>query len=142
MFDPMTLSFGSGVSLRTCVQLGRWLDQRFGPATSHDSPASDRLGIHAGQLVAHDLVATRGAEQGMVDVFAAMHSCIDDWLETSPVQEDERRLIKRRAVRAGVIHCWTTAAELRPDDPRYLELMEQTCKAVMVAELAEEQLGA
>ena len=51
----------------------------------------------------------------------------------------QRRLIKRRAVRAGVIQCWRTAAELRPDDPSYQDLMERTCEAVIAAELAEER---
>ena len=139
MFDPMTPSFCSDVSLETCSQLGLWLDQRFGPPPSQDSPPSDRLGIEAGRLVAHDLVATTECDQVMVDVFAAMHSCIDDWLETSPVPWSQRRLIKRRAVRAGVIQCWRTAAELRPDDPSYQDLMERTCEAVIAAELAEER---
>lgn len=106
---------------------------------SQDSPPSDRLGIEAGRLVAHDLVATTERDQVMVDVFAAMHSCIDDWLETSPVPWSQRRLIKRRAVRAGVIQCWRTAAELRPDDASYQDLMERTCAAVIAAELAEER---
>ena len=68
----MTPSFCSDVSLEACIQLGLWLDQRFGPPPSQDSPPSDRLGIEAGRLVAHDLVATTERDQVMVDVFAAM----------------------------------------------------------------------
>ncbi len=134
----MTPSFCSDVSLETCIQLRLWLNQRFGPTHGQDSPPSDRLGIQAGRLVAHDLVATTERDQVMVDVFAAIHSCIDDWLETSPVPWSQRRLIKRRAVRAGVIQCWRSAAELRPDDPSYQDLMERTCEAVIAAELGEE----
>lgn len=139
--DPMSPHSPSAVSLKTCSELACWLDERFGQQVSGDITPSDRLGLHAGLLVAHDLVGAKAADHAMVDVFAAMHSCIDDWLEASPVPRHERRLIKRRAVRTGVIHCWKAAAELRPDEPSYLELFEETCAAVMVAELADDQLG-
>jgi len=142
MSHALTPPSRSAVRLETCAQLVLWLDARFGPETNADSAPSDRLGRHAGRLIAHDLVESKTQQQGMVDVFAAMHSCIDDWLSMSPVPTDERRLIKRRAVRAGVIQCWKVAAALRPDEPCYLERIEETCAAVMVAELAEDQLGA
>ncbi|MHA3959482.1 hypothetical protein [Synechococcus sp. LTW-G] len=141
MPPSITPFFQSGISLETSIQLSTWLDARFG-ATTDEQTASDRLGRQAGLLVAHDLVTAQYATNGMADVFAAMHSCIDDWLETSPVPPGERRPIKRRAVRAGVIQCWTSLAEMRPDEPCYQELMEQTCAAVMVAELAEDQPSA
>jgi hypothetical protein len=131
----------SVVSLESCLQLARWLDRQFGPNREDDTTPSDRLGVHAALLVAHELVESRPQQGVMVDVFAAMHRCIDEWLEASPVPKPQRRLIKRRAVRTGVMRCWQVASELRPDEPSYRELFEETCAAVMVAEMAEEQLG-
>jgi hypothetical protein len=141
MSRPQIPPSPSAVRLETCLQLALWLDARFGAETHADCAPSDRLGMHAGRLIAQELVEATTQPQGMVDVFAAMHSCIDNWLSISPVPNNERRLIKRRAVRAGVIQCWKVAAELRPDEPSYLERIEETCAAVLVAELAEDQLG-